>query len=248
MVELRLALDDAMLDDGHRDATRVTSAPAVDATTVHAVPSAPRFVDSERRWLLPAIFVTVAAVSLTIAAILIGQSSAGQHIVDRAKKAVGVTGTSTSVPTQANGTPIAPLASASFDPEGDNEEHDGEARALIDGDPATTWSTERYNSRTFGIKRGVGVYVDLGGSAKLGQLKVTSPTNAWSATVHVSPTAGGSLEEWGAPVASRDTIAAGETTFDLDGAQGRYVLVWITDLGDGSPARANIGELVVTRD
>jgi hypothetical protein len=220
--------------------------PASDATTVQSVPAEPRFVESERRWLLPAVFVSVVAVSLTIAAILIGQSSAGQQIVDRAKKAVGVDTTPTTTATTADGTTIAALTSAAFDPEGDNEEHDSEAPFVLDGDPSTAWTTERYNSRTFGIKRGVGIYVDLGNTFEVGQLKVTSPTNGWSATVHVAQAPGGSVEEWGAAAATGAGIAAGVTTFDLDGAEGRYVLLWITDLGDGSPTRASVGELSVT--
>jgi hypothetical protein len=219
---------------------------APDQTIVNEAPPAPRFVDSERKWLLPAVFVTVAAVSLTVAAILIGQSSAGQNIVDRAKRAVGVTDSSTTVPTQANGTPIAAISSASFDPEGDNEEHDDEVAAVLDADPATTWSTEGYRSRTFGIKRGVGLYLDLGSETQLGQLELTSPTNGWSATVHVSSTIGTTLEDWGAAIATGTALTPGEATFDLDGARGRYVLVWITDLGDSNPARTSIGTMTVT--
>ena len=42
------------------------------------------------------------------------------------------------------------------------------------------------------------------------------------------------LAGWGDPVASKDHITAGTTTFDLGGRSGAAVLVWITDLGDGS--------------
>jgi eukaryotic-like serine/threonine-protein kinase len=242
MVELRLALEDAQRGTGP-----VAPVPVVDATSVHttAPAPAPRFADTERRWLVPAVFVSVVAVSLTIAAILIGQSDAGQQLVDRAKKAVGAGNASTSVPESAEGTPIAALGSSAFDPEGDGHEHDDDVRAVIDGDPATVWTTEGYNSRTFGIKRGVGLYVDIGDVAELGQLEVTSPTNAWSATVHVAPAVGGSLEDWGPAVATRSGIASGDSSFDLEGAEGRYVLLWIVDLGDSTPARTTLAEVTV---
>jgi hypothetical protein len=42
------------------------------------------------------------------------------------------------------------------------------------------------------------------------------------------------LASWGDPVASKDHISSGTTSFDLGGRNGAAVLLWITDLGAGS--------------
>jgi serine/threonine-protein kinase len=239
MVELRTALAGADLD------RRTPAPPPVDATVVAPAPP-PRFVESERGWLVPAIFVTVVALSLALAAVLIGKSDAGQQIVRRAKEAIGAdpAPTTTEAP---QALAAEGVVAASFDPEGSGGEHDADLPFLVDGDPTTHWDTEQYNARTFGIKSGVGVYLALPQSQPLQALTVDSPTNGWSAAVYVSDAPGASLAEWGAPVAERQAIAPGTTTFDLDGARGRYVLLWITDLGDGVPrAQTTIAEASLT--
>jgi tRNA A-37 threonylcarbamoyl transferase component Bud32 len=236
-VELRAALAGADLD-GRREA---------DPTMVGAVAPTvdPGFVESERRWLVPAVFVIIVALSLTLAAVLIGKSDAGQQIVRRAKEAVGAEPTPTTtaeVPAVSAGI----VGAFSFDPEGDAAEHDGELAQAWDGDTTTAWSTEGYNDRTFGIKSGVGLYVDLGAATDLDTLRVESPTDGWSASVYVADIAAPTLDGWGAVVTERTNIAAGSATFDLDSRRGRYVLVWITDLGSDVPkARTTMSEIIV---
>jgi len=43
------------------------------------------------------------------------------------------------------------------------------------------------------------------------------------------------FDGWREPVAHKEGIAAGPTTFDLGGHQGGAVLIWFTNLGGGSP-------------
>ena len=130
-----------------------------------------------------------------------------------------------------------PIASAkSFDPDGpDGAENEDEVPRLRDGDPATSWSTDRYNARTFGTKPGVGVQLVLDRSRRLGTLKVDSPTQGWAAKVYVADAPGATLRDWGAAVAEADNIA-GSAEFDLDGRQGGAVLIWITDTGTAHKA------------
>jgi hypothetical protein len=202
-------------------------------------------VESERRWLVPAVFVTVVALSLTLAAVLIGRSDAGQQFVRRAREVVGAEPTPTTT-TAAPAVVASSLVADSFDPEGSDGEHDGDLPNLVDGDPTTSWDTEGYVSRTFGIKSGVGVHVTLPARAELGDLVITSPSNGWSASVYVADAPATDLGGWGEPVAQRTAIAPGVTTISLD-TRGRSVLVWITDLGDAAPqARTTIDELAVT--
>jgi hypothetical protein len=74
---------------------------------------------------------------------------------------------------------------------------------------------------------------------------VISTTHDWSASVYVADSPGATLADWGDPVDQRSGIA-GNATFDLRGRQGRSVLLWITDLGDGPPrVRAELDELTL---
>ena len=52
---------------------------------------------------------------------------------------------------------------ADYDPEGDDEEHSEEIELALDDDrSASAWTTETYESDSFGEKQGVGMYVDAG--------------------------------------------------------------------------------------
>jgi serine/threonine-protein kinase len=228
-----------------------------DATAVQAAPSrAPqpnasaRFSTSERRWLIPALFVVIAGVSLAIAGVLIGRSETGTELVRRAREAVGASAVTSDQTTTAPATGAAIAATIAgveaFDPEGDGGgEHDNEARNVFDGNPGTKWTSEGYNARTFGTKRGVGLVVELTDTASLAALTADASNAGWAASVYVSDTPANRLEGWGQPAATRRALN-GRAEFDLGGRRGRYVLLWITDLGEGTPSRAEIAEITVT--
>jgi hypothetical protein len=137
----------------------------------------------------------------------------------------------------------AVTGAVAFDPDGDGTENDGDARLAVDGDPSTAWRTERYETRDFGnLKDGVGIAATLDRSTPLRALRVRSPSTGWAARVYVADDVGGSLPAWGEPVAGASGLE-GDATFDLGGVEGRAVLLWITDLGNG-PGRVEIAELV----
>ncbi len=190
-----------------------------DATPPGAPP--PAFVRTERGWLLPTFVIILVAAALIVAGVLVS----GSH----------KSGTSSTDSTGAGGT-VAVASAAAFDPPpGNRQEDDGDVAKTVDGDPSTVWQTEGYNSRSFGnLKRGVGVALTLDKSAALDKLTVESPTNDWSAQIFVSGGTHPDLASWGDPAASKDHITAGTTSFDLGGRNGAAVLLWITDLGDGS--------------
>ena len=169
-----------------------------------------------RRSALPLVVLVVAAAAGIALAALLGRDGGGSP---------GDDGGST--PGQA-----VPIASAkSFDPDGpDGAENEDKVPLLRDGNPATSWATDRYNARTFGTKPGVGVQLVLDRSHRLGTLKVQSATQGWAAKVYVADAPGATLRDWGAPV-DQATGIDGDTEFDLQGRQGGAVLVWITDTG-----------------
>ncbi|MGQ0520480.1 MAG: protein kinase domain-containing protein [Actinomycetota bacterium] len=140
--------------------------------------------------------------------------------------------------------PVAIAGVRSFDPLGrDGEENEARARLAADGDPGTSWSTDRYNTRSFGgLKPGVGLVLELADAAGLGRLRVRSATSGWAAAVYVADGPAAQLEGWGEPVATRSGIA-GDTAFDLRGTRGAAVLLWITD--PGTQHRAEVAEVTV---
>ena len=91
--------------------------------------------------------------------------------------------------------------------------------------PATAWRTQGYDNPDITVlKPGVGLVVELEAVKELVELEVDSPTNDWQAEIYVAPEDPGNLADWGAPVASSDTITAGTATFDSDDTDGGAVL------------------------
>jgi hypothetical protein len=109
-----------------------------------------------------------------------------------------------------------------------------ETYKTFDGNPATYWSTETYRNRRFGnLYSGIGLSIQLDQAAPLHTLSVTSPSFGWAAEVFVSSSpvpSGQPVSEWGQPVDAQTGIA-GNATFHLGGRSGRYVLLWLTNLG-----------------
>ncbi|MGI8752199.1 MAG: serine/threonine-protein kinase [Acidimicrobiales bacterium] len=126
---------------------------------------------------------------------------------------------------------------------------------LYDGNPATPWSTAMYSNSTFGnLYPGLGVVLQLkGGSQRLAQMTVTSPSQGWNAQAYVAsqlPPAGSALTAWG-PAAGSVANAPGTATLSLKGRTGSYVMLWLTNLGPvqaslGNQAQVKIDEITVS--
>ena len=185
----------------------------------------PSFVQSERRWMVPAVAIVAVAVTLGVVGVLFARSNTGHKLLS--------TLTSPSEPA-ASTQPIPTPKPLSFDPPpGDGNEHDADLPNLVDGNPSTTWSTEQYSSKLSALKPGVGVILQLDGPHKLKDLKVTSPSTGWTAEVVVADSVKPTRQAWGDATSTKKGIDAGTTTFDLGDKTGSAVLLWITDLGDG---------------
>lgn len=209
-----------------------------DATAV--VGRQPSFARSERSWLVPASLVSLVAVALGLAWLLIGGTDARRDFIDLVDR-VSPGGRT------AAADPIAPVSmtASAFDPLGDGREHDDEANAAVDGDPGTGWTTERYESRDFGgLKPGVGLVIDLGESTDVETLQVETPNAGWSLVVHVADQPATALDGWGPPAATVE-MADGSTTIELDRARGSFVLIWLTDLGTDGRVKFDLREVRV---
>src|SRR5947209_12665604 len=182
------------------------------------VPAPPREYGVRRSWVVPVVLAAVVVVVLGTVAYLFWQSQTAKNLLS-----------DSTTKSTAQATTLTPAAHAFDPPPGDGHEHDADRPKLTDGDPATVWTTEHYDTGFAGLKQGVGFTLVLNNPQKLGHLQILSPTKGWSASVYVSSTAHTELAQWGAPVGTH--VVNGNTTFELHGRTGGAVLVWITDLG-----------------
>lgn len=145
--------------------------------------------------------------------------------------------------TQAPPTVVRAAVSAvgALDPEGDQRENDQQAALAVDGDVATAWSTERYD--TF-VKQGVGLVLDVGAERRLQRLDLVGGTPGVTAEVRVGAAQDGPFRRVGRPQALRE----GTTTYRLGGARGRYLVVWITAIPGGGAADVAEVRLRVRRE
>ena len=200
----------------------------------------PSFARAERRWLVPTLLIVLIAGALGVAGVLLGRTGAGVDLVARVKDAF------TDGAGDSAATPPAIEGATAFDPDGSGGESDGLAPLAIDGNAATAWPTEGYDTRQLGgLKDGVGIFVTLTERAVIQRIEVVSPTPGWSAEVYIADEPGTTLDDWGEPVVARSALD-GDASFNLGGVSGRAVLLWITDLGDGGPPfRVEIAEIDV---
>ncbi len=157
-------------------------------------------------------------------------------------------------------TPAAPYALVSardFDPAGDGGdgvENPEQARFVMDGDPGTAWTTERYGrSANFnGRKPGAGVVVDLGEVREVAWVTVDVGAGATSADIRVPA----DPEVTEPPMESRDewrridgfTASTGAVEVRLEAPiETRWLLVYVTSMPrDGANYVGAIHEIRVS--
>jgi eukaryotic-like serine/threonine-protein kinase len=197
--------------------------PDGDATMIVPAPESLRRTRRPRvkrtRWPLAVALVALIAVAAAAALFAFGGDGDG-----------GGPGSGTAVPLR---------AVASYDPDGDGVERDDLVPLATDGNPGTYWSTEGYDDFA-ATKPGVGLVLDAGADGNVEGLVVRSDTPGFTAEVKT----GNSPTSFDRTVAGAKT-AAGTTTWQLDGADGRYLLLWITSVAQGTDGRgrAHVNEV-----
>jgi serine/threonine-protein kinase len=130
-----------------------------------------------------------------------------------------------------------------FDPPpGDGEEHASEKDLIRDGDASTSWQTENYSTslETLG-KSGVGLIMDLGEETEVGEVEIRSPTPGLSYEIRTSADGGATAEDF--DVIEVVQGAGASERIEVDGASGRYWLLWITELPGGGGGSAAVSEV-----
>jgi len=119
------------------------------------------------------------------------------------------------------------------------------AARVIDGDPATTWSTDRYRNQFPTFKQGVGLLLTLPHNPILSSIDIDSPSAGTVVEIRSATTATPTLSE--TTLLTTTILDLGHTTITLPTNQPvPYLLVWITHLA-GRPGAytSTIGELTL---
>jgi serine/threonine-protein kinase len=137
---------------------------------------------------------------------------------------------------------LAGTAAHGYNPFGTEPENRDQIANLVDGDPNTTWSTERYYEGT--LKKaggtGTGVYLDAAPGVAARALEVQTPTPGFGAQVYVGDHIDLSLpygssvpltqRGWKGPVGESHSVHSGERIAISPGGRHRFYLLWLTSL------------------
>jgi hypothetical protein len=197
-----------------------------------------------RRWI-PLAFGLVALI-LVAAAVLV--------VRDLSRDTGGGSGEPSPTPsasaTPAAVKPITDLTATDLDPQGrPPSEYPDRTKYAVDGKASTSWNTETYKAQLGtkppALKSGVGLVIDLGGTYAVDTVDLTlggSPTGLTLYVTDDEPSAVTDLKP-----AAKATIDGTSDTVDLDGAVGRYVVVWLTSLPQVPGGyRGEVAEVAVT--
>jgi hypothetical protein len=185
-----------------------------------------------RTWLAVPLVVVVGAVAVVAIGLRIGRFELGGP--------VGIKIPDESPAAESPAPVLGVVRVASYDPDGDGEENDDDADLAADGNQATVWRSENYFDGTL-YKDGVGLLLDLGQTRDVGGVRLWTPAPGFSLSVRV-----GDDPEVLDDVDAPETEATTETRVRIDGARGRYVLIWATSVvptDDGN--RVEIAEVRV---
>jgi hypothetical protein len=153
------------------------------------------------------------------------------------RTSVGNLGSSPPPATHAH--PVRLTGVGAWDPQGGDGEHDVDAPNAADGNPATYWGTEHYQSFD---KPGVGVVLEAPSAVRLKSVTVTTDTPGFTAEIQSGSNARGPF----GTVVSASRVVGARTPFPIQGSKtAKFYLVWITQLPPGSDT-AHVNEVSAT--
>jgi serine/threonine-protein kinase len=180
---------------------------------------------SDTRWIGPVVVLIAfgLALALLVPRLLEDEPSGGPARPGGGRGAPGAAG----------GTVFPITGQDSFDPDGDGEEHSEEAPLATDGDLATAWGAEDYESSLEMLgKGGIGLVFDLGSPRAVTAVEVATATPGFSFEIRAGDAAPATADEIESVTTVESAGATEEIAFDEVRAQ--YWLLWITKLpGDG---------------
>lgn len=203
------------------------------------------FIRSERSWMLPALALVLVATALIVVGALFSGTPLADSVLDRDDDEDVA---ETSTPETSGSVILTPVnviveptlaGATAIDPEGDGAERNDTAALAIDGNDDTYWRTERYRSANFGnLKSGVGLVIDLGGSARVNEVTLDTESEDWSVEIYIGDDFSGPPGSWGEPAAAGRDLR-NKVDFDIDALVGSQMLIWVTNPGTSDDADEN---------
>jgi hypothetical protein len=189
------------------------------------------------RWVTLALPVTAGLIVLALLGWLVGTALGGLPSLGAdGNRSASASTPSSAAPTQVPLVAVKPVAGTLYDPAGDRSETAGISDA-IDGDPTTSWRTQRYSRNPeFGsLKSGMGIEYDFGKSTALRQIVVTTDRPGIQVQIRAGDTADAAEPDDYQVVADTQTMKTTGTFSIKSGTSARYYVVWLTQLtSDGS--------------
>ena len=144
--------------------------------------------------------------------------------------------------------PVEDVTATAYDPSGDDEEHGEEAQLAVDGDAATSWPTEEYETGSL-QKDGVGLVLAPAEAVPARGLDIQTATPGFDITIYgaESSVVPDSIESGWTEIASEDAVERkGRIDLDSAGSDFSHYLIWITELG-GDENKVEIAEARLLR-
>ena len=139
-------------------------------------------------------------------------------------------------PDDAQGTPGGALepvevTAEDYDPSGDDSEHGEEAALAVDGDAATSWPTEEYDTGSL-QKDGVGLTLQPPEPLPARGLDLQTTTPGFDMTIYGAETSlPPEISSGWTQIASEDAVERkGRIDLDSAGSDFAYYLIWITEI------------------
>ena len=99
----------------------------------------------------------------------------------------------------------------------------------IDGDPNTSWRTDKYLNNFPALKPGIGLLLNFGQPVKLAQVVITSPSAGTKVEIRTAASDTPQLSQ--TLVVGSATLTAGDTTIPVKmTSPSQRVVVWITSM------------------
>jgi hypothetical protein len=217
---------DAVLRSGQSG--RLTSADLEKALLASPTPRAPRPEprSTSRRLLLAAGILVVLAVALVAVGLLFTAESPVVPASPTSTSPETPTTTIVSTSTIPPAAPVTILGATSLDPFGEGGESDTLIPNLLDGDPATTWRTERYQDPLPLLKPGVGVRFEIEGEPR--RVELVALTTGTVFELYWSDDPEAEVSDWERIAGAQ--AHPGITSVDLPLRMDGHWLIWLVDL------------------
>jgi hypothetical protein len=144
--------------------------------------------------------------------------------------------------------PVDGVTATAYDPAGDDSEHDEEADLAVDGDAATSWPTEEYDTGSF-QKDGVGLVLEPAEGVPARGLDLETTTPGFDVTIYGddSSVVPDSIDSGWTEIANEDAVERkGRIDLDSAGSDFTHYLIWFTSL-PGDENKVEISEAQLLR-